>query len=235
MSSMASILLLASHSEIRLGLGQGATKVQRQSRGPRTSNFVRTVGYDGYSAGRINIVTPLAGGCTKFRRHNRKSSESSPSPASGSRVHSSALILDTRIHHRYSLIFRRLLLPSNFMCTLFPAPIYSFRSSNGERRYVFVLMSPAIRSKLFPSGCRSMYSTPCPPPPPHPSRSGSVRSRPCSGVMPTMRTFRGGVTVVSVTSWSLHPYPRVSKLKAVRTEDARVQPAVEVEVHEGRE
>ncbi len=78
-------------------------------------------------------------------------------------------------------------------------PIFS------PHRYVFVLISPAIRSKLFPSGCKSMYSTPWPPPPPHPLRSGSVRSSPWSGVMPTMRTFRGGVTVVSVTSWSLRP------------------------------
>ena len=62
------------------------------------------------------------------------------------------------------------------------------------------MISPAIRSKLFPSGCKSMNSTPAPCPSVHASRSGSVRRRPWSAVIPTMRTLRVGVTVVSVTS-----------------------------------
>jgi hypothetical protein len=48
------------------------------------------------------------------------------------------------------------------------------------RVHFFALMSPIIISKLFPSGCKSMYSssTPCRAPRPHPVRSGIVRSKP---------------------------------------------------------
>lgn len=42
--------------------------------------------------------------------------------------------------------------------------------------YVFALIKPAIRSKLLPSGCKSMYVPPLLPV--QPSRSGIVRSSP---------------------------------------------------------
>jgi hypothetical protein len=48
--------------------------------------------------------------------------------------------------------------------------------------HFFALMSPIIISKLFPSGCKSMYSssTPCRALRPHPVRSGIVRNKPYS-------------------------------------------------------
>lgn len=72
--------------------------------------------------------------------------------------------------------------------------------TRGSFIYRFVLISPAIISKLLPSGCKSMKSSIAPLLP-----SGSVLRSPWSGVIPTMRTFIGGLTVSRVTSWSLPP------------------------------
>ena len=57
------------------------------------------------------------------------------------------------------------------------APTISLRISTC---HFFALMSPAIMSKLFPSGCKSMYSSSalCRKLRPHPVRSGIVRSKP---------------------------------------------------------
>lgn len=60
---------------------------------------------------------------------------------------------------------------------------------------VFVMISPAIRSNVFPSGCRSIKFCA----PPYPPSSGIVRSKPWSCVIPTILTRRCGVLVVSVT------------------------------------
>lgn len=68
---------------------------------------------------------------------------------------------------------------------------------------VFDLIKPAMISKLFPSGCKSMKPSS---PEDHPVLSGTVRNSPWSGVIPVTRTAFGGLVVVSVTNWSLHRY-----------------------------
>lgn len=73
--------------------------------------------------------------------------------------------------------------------------------------HCFALIIPAIRSKLFPSGCRSIYSSwPSLPDEDEkyglvrPLRSGTVRNNPWSSVIPVIRTEVGIVVVVSVTN-----------------------------------
>ena len=63
--------------------------------------------------------------------------------------------------------------------------------------YDLDLIIPAMISKLFPSGCKSMNPSS---PEDQPFRSGMVRSSPYSGVIPQIRTWVGGVVVVNVTS-----------------------------------